>query len=136
MQIIKNGQSLIINDSYNANPDSFSPALDTLSYLSKGKNRRKVLVIGDMLELGSKTDELHQKLFMSFFDFNIAGIFTFGKACAKAVRLIKKKGYADAHSFDSHEALAKELKDFLKPGDVILIKGSRGMQMEKVLAYL
>jgi UDP-N-acetylmuramoyl-tripeptide--D-alanyl-D-alanine ligase len=136
MQIIKNGQSLIINDSYNANPDSFYPALDTLSYLTEGKNKRKVLVIGDMLELGSKADDLHQKLFMSLLDFNIDGIFTFGKACNKAVHLIREKGFANAHSFESHEALAKELKGYLKPGDVILIKGSRGMQMEKVLAFL
>ena len=136
MQIIKNGQSLIINDSYNANPDSFYPALDTLSYLTEGKFKRKVLVIGDMLELGTKTDDLHQKLFMNFMDYNIDGIFTFGKACNKAVGLIQEKGFKNAHSFDSHEELAKKLKSYLKPGDAILIKGSRGMQMEKVLAFL
>jgi UDP-N-acetylmuramyl pentapeptide synthase len=136
MQIIKNGQSMIINDTYNANPDSFYPALDTLSYLTEGKNKRKILVIGDMLELGDKTDQLHQKLFMNLLDKKIDGIFTFGKACSKAVLKIQQSGFSNAYSFDSHEALADELKKFLKPGDVILIKGSRGMQMEKVLAYL
>jgi len=136
MQIIKNGQSLIINDAYNANPDSFKPALDTLSYLASGKKTRRVLVIGDMLELGLKSDELHRNLFLNLLDDKIDGIFTFGKACAKALQLIKEMGFANAHSFDSHEELAKKLKDYLKPGDIILLKGSRGMQIEKVLAYL
>jgi UDP-N-acetylmuramoyl-tripeptide--D-alanyl-D-alanine ligase len=136
MQIIKNGPTVIINDTYNANPDSFYPALNTLSYLSEGKNKRRVLVIGDMLELGKKTNDLHRKLFMSFLDYKIDGIFTFGEACNKAAHLIKEKGYLSAFSFRSHEELAKELMEFLKPGDVILIKGSRGMQMEKVLAFL
>jgi UDP-N-acetylmuramoyl-tripeptide--D-alanyl-D-alanine ligase len=136
MQIIKNGQSLIINDTYNANPDSFYPALDTLSYLTKGNKKRKVLVIGDMLELGDKSDELHEKLFMTLLDYGIDGIFTFGNACDKAVNQIRGKGYANAYAFDSHEKLAKNLKKFLKPTDIILLKGSRGMQMEKVLAFL
>jgi UDP-N-acetylmuramoyl-tripeptide--D-alanyl-D-alanine ligase len=136
MQIINNDQSIIINDSYNANPDSFHPALDTLSFLTKEKNKRKILVIGDMLELGKKSDELHQALFMKLLNYDIDGIFTYGIACRKAVKHIKKNGYTNAYSFDSHEELAKKLKKFLKPGDVILLKGSRGMQMEKVLAYL
>jgi UDP-N-acetylmuramoyl-tripeptide--D-alanyl-D-alanine ligase len=136
MQIIKSGQSLIINDTYNANPDSFTPALDTLSYLASGKKNRRVLVVGDMLELGSKSEQLHQKLFANLLDYKIDGIFSFGKACENATRSIKEKGFLNAYSFDSHEELAKKLKKFLKPGDVILIKGSRGMQMEKVLAFL
>jgi UDP-N-acetylmuramoyl-tripeptide--D-alanyl-D-alanine ligase len=136
MQIIKNGDTLIINDTYNANPDSFYPALDTLSYLTKGNKKRKVLVVGDMLELGKKSDELHHALFLTLIDYKIDGIFTYGEACHKAVNQIRKAGYSKAYSFDSHEDLAKKLKNFLKPGDIILIKGSRGMQMEKVLAYL
>jgi UDP-N-acetylmuramoyl-tripeptide--D-alanyl-D-alanine ligase len=136
MQIINNGQSIIINDSYNANPDSFYPALDTLSYLAKGKNKRKILVIGDMLELGKKSDELHHALFKKLLEYKIDGIFTYGAACQKAAQKILINGFANAYSFDSHEALSKKLKQFLKPGDVILLKGSRGMQMEKVLAFL
>jgi UDP-N-acetylmuramoyl-tripeptide--D-alanyl-D-alanine ligase len=136
MQIINNGQSIIINDSYNANPDSFYPALDTLSYLTNQKNKRKILVIGDMLELGKKSDELHAGLFLRLLDYEIDGIFTYGKACQKAVYKIVDNGFSNAYSFDSHEELAKKLRQFIKPGDVILLKGSRGMQMEKVLAYL
>jgi UDP-N-acetylmuramoyl-tripeptide--D-alanyl-D-alanine ligase len=136
MQIIKNGDSVIINDSYNANPDSFYPALDTLSYLANGKKKRKVLIIGDMLELGKKSDELHHALFLTLIDQKIDSIFTYGEACQKAVNQVRENGYLNAQSFDSHEELAKSLKKYLKPGDVILLKGSRGMQMEKVLAYL
>ncbi len=136
MQIINNGQSVIINDSYNANPDSFYPALDTLAFLAKGKNKRKILVIGDMLELGKKSDELHQALFKKILQYKIDGIFTYGDACQKAAKKVLVNGFSNTYSFDSHEALANKLKQFLKPGDVILLKGSRGMQMEKVLAFL
>jgi UDP-N-acetylmuramoyl-tripeptide--D-alanyl-D-alanine ligase len=136
MQIINNGQSIIINDSYNANPDSFHPALDTLTFLAKEENKRKILVIGDMLELGKRSDELHRALFMKLLHYDVDAIFTYGLACRKAIKHIKENGYTKAFSFDSHEELAKKLKQFLKPGDVILLKGSRGMHMEKVLAHL
>ena len=136
MQIIKSGQSIIINDSYNANPDSFSPALDTLTFLAERKNNRKVLVIGDMLELGKRSDQLHKDLFIRFLEYKVDGIFTYGNACQKAIHHILDNGFSNAYSFESHKELTKSLKKFLKPGDVVLIKGSRGMQMEKVLAYL
>lgn len=136
MQIIKNGKSLIINDTYNANPDSFEPALETLSYLAKEKNQRKIVIIGDMLELGKKSKKLHLELFRKIVEQNIQGIFTFGHYCNTAAEQIRKEGYRNVYSFDTYEALAQKYRQFYKSGDIILIKGSRGMQMEKVLAFL
>ncbi len=136
MQIIRNDQILIINDSYNANPDSFPAALDTLGHLASGKNHRKIIVIGDMLELGKKADHLHHELFLRFVDYEIAAIFTIGQYSNKAADLLREKGDQNVYSFTEHEALGIELKKYLKPGDTILLKGSRGMQMEKVLAYI
>ena len=68
--------------------------------------------------------------------YKIDGIFTLGDACTSAARLFKKKGFKNIYSYDSHEALATNLKKYLRPNDIILLKGSRGMQMEKILAYL
>jgi UDP-N-acetylmuramoyl-tripeptide--D-alanyl-D-alanine ligase len=136
MQIIKNGSSVIINDTYNANPDSFKPALETLSHLAKGKQKRKIVVIGDMLELGDKSDSMHRDLFMQLTNYSIEAVFALGKSCKSASEHIIKKGFMNVFVFDNHEELASSLKKYLKSGDVILLKGSRGMQMEKVLAYL
>ena len=80
--------------------------------------------------------KLHKDLFIRFLEYKVDGIFTYGNACQKAIHHILDKGFSNVYSFESHKELAKSLKNFLKPGDVVLIKGSRGMQMEKVLAYL
>ena len=136
MQIIKNDNITIINDSYNANPDSYLPALETLNRLAQKYNNRKLVVMGDMLELGEKSLTLHQDLCSALLKYEVYGIFTLGKACSNAAKSFKKKGFKNIYSYDSHEALATNLKKFLKPNDIILLKGSRGMQMEKILAYL
>ncbi len=136
MQIIKNAHLLIINDTYNANPDSFKAALDTLFHLSRGKNQRRIVIVGDMFELGNNSDQLHLKLFMQLLDYKVHGIFTMGEHCRSAATQIRKKGYEEVYSFESHEKLAENLKSYIKSGDVILLKGSRGMQMEKILAHL
>jgi len=136
MQIIKNNHTLIINDSYNANPDSFIPALETLNYLSKKGKNRKIAVIGDMLELGNKSQILHRELFQHFIDYNIDAVFTIGSACKAAVDFFSQKGLTCFYSFPNHRDLGLRLKKYTKSGDTILIKGSRGMQMEKVLGHL
>jgi len=136
MQIIKNTHYLIINDSYNANPDSFKPALDTLYHLSKGNNKRRIVVMGDMLELGDKSDQIHLKLFLHLLEISVDAIFTLGERSTAAGEKIREKGYERVYTFNSHQELADNLKRYLKSGDVILLKGSRGMQMEKVLAHL
>ena len=136
MQIIKNSHTLIINDSYNANPDSFIPALDTLMYLTKGGKRRRIAVIGDMLELGKKSQKLHRELFQHLIDYNVEAVFTIGSTCKATVDFFGEKGYSQFYSFPTHRKLALKLKEYIKSGDTILLKGSRGMQMEKVLGHL
>jgi len=136
MQIMKNGKITIINDSYNANPDSYLPALQTLEHMAEKNNRRKVVVIGDMLELGSNAESLHRDLMLKLLEFNVDGIFTLGSLTSLNSRVVRERGFQDIFSFKSHQELGEALREFMKPGDIILIKGSRGMQMEKVLASL
>jgi UDP-N-acetylmuramoyl-tripeptide--D-alanyl-D-alanine ligase len=136
MQIVKNGKITIINDSYNANPDSYLPALETMEHMSEKKNRRKLVVIGDMLELGQNAESLHRDLMHKLLDFNVDGIFTLGHFTSMHADELKKLGFQNIFTFESHQELGESLRDFMKPGDIILIKGSRGMQMEKVLASL
>lgn len=136
MQIIKSDQTLIINDSYNANPDSFIPALETLIYLTKSGKKRKITVIGDMLELGNNSQNLHRELFQNLIDYDIEAVFTIGSACKAAVDFFSLKGFTHFYSFPNHRDLGLTLKKYIRSGDTILIKGSRGMQMEKVLGHL
>jgi UDP-N-acetylmuramyl pentapeptide synthase len=68
---------------------------------------------------------------------NLGGIFTLGESFRKAAKKLKTKSPgADINCFLSHQELATALKKFIKANDIILIKGSRGMQMEKILAFL
>ncbi len=136
MQLVQSAGVSFINDSYNANPDSFLPALSTLQHIADKNNGRKIVVMGDMLELGLESENIHYDLIISMMDYNISGIFTIGKYCDLVVHELKQKGYDNIFWFKRHEDLAKSLKNFLKKGDFCLLKGSRGMQMEKVLGYL
>jgi UDP-N-acetylmuramoyl-tripeptide--D-alanyl-D-alanine ligase len=136
MQAIKSGGVVFINDTYNANPDSFLPALNTLQHIADKNRCRKIVVMGDMLELGLESEDIHRDLIINMLDFDISGIFTLGKICDLVVHELKHKGYDNIFWFKRHDSLAKSLKNFLKKGDYCLLKGSRGMQMEKVLGYL
>jgi UDP-N-acetylmuramoyl-tripeptide--D-alanyl-D-alanine ligase len=136
MQIIRNGNWTIINDSYNANPDSFMPALETLLHMAKKQSCRKILVLGDMLELGKTSQTLHLEILQQAHSCGVNGIFTVGEFFHKAVKKFKVKTPGKIYSFLSHQELATALKKFIKTDDIILIKGSRGMQMEKILSFL
>jgi UDP-N-acetylmuramoyl-tripeptide--D-alanyl-D-alanine ligase len=136
MQIIKNGNWTIINDSYNANPDSFIPALETLKHMAGKQACRKILVLGDMLELGKSSDQLHLEILQLACSSGIDGIFTLGGSFRKAAKKLKVEYPGNINCFLAHQELTTALKKFIKPTDIILIKGSRGMQMEKILAFL
>jgi UDP-N-acetylmuramoyl-tripeptide--D-alanyl-D-alanine ligase len=136
MQTIQSNDIIFINDTYNANPDSFLPALNTLKHIADKNKSRKVVVMGDMLELGLESENIHHNLIMNMLDFDISGIFTMGKICDVVVHDLKQRGYENIFWFKDHNKLALALNAFLKKGDYCLLKGSRGMQMEKVLGYI
>jgi UDP-N-acetylmuramoyl-tripeptide--D-alanyl-D-alanine ligase len=124
--------TLFIDDSYNSNPSSFRAALETLkSFKTRGK---KGVLCGDMLELGEQAQALHREigkfLAQTLFDYVIAA----GAHSAALVDEALKNGFPPSkilHATDSAEA-GKAARKFVSPGDTVLVKGSRGMQMEKV----
>ncbi len=119
----------IINDCYNANPDSMKSAVDELSALEGGFN--KIAVLGDMLELGDKEVKEHELLGRYIAASNIDYLFTYGQLG----KLIFKgaEGKIEGNSFDGYGAIADRIKSVAKKGDVVLIKGSRGMKMENII---
>ncbi len=125
----------IINDSYNSNPLSMSAALETLeSYPAFSR----WVVFGDMLELGDKSEYFHRMAGVLVAKSGADGLLTFGKdskhtlAEAGASGMDRKKLWHCA----SHADAAGILKRVANKGDVILIKGSRGMKMEEVIKKL
>lgn len=124
--------ALFLDDSYNANPTSFAAALDTLKEFD-GPGR-KIVVCGDMLELGNDEERFHRdlgaRMAHQFLDLVIAA----GPRCRALVDEAVKAG-ADPKRIraakDSIEA-GEMLKAFIRPGDRILVKGSRGMKMERI----
>lgn len=118
----------IIDDTYNASPPSVLAALDLLS---ARPGPRRVAILGDMLELGALSQESHRQI---------------GETAAAHADLVlavgpMARGIADAAGaaarwFPDKAALRTQLEELLAPGDVVLVKGSRGMAMEEVVGWL
>ncbi len=125
----------IIDDTYNANPDSMEAAIRILSSL-KG-NSRGILVAGDMLELGEHAESMHKKIGALSARSNIARLYVTGEF-AEAVA--NGAGKEDKNSMDifigAREEILEDLKKSLLPGDWVLVKGSRAMGMEKIIEGL
>ncbi len=125
--ILENGLR-IIDDTYNANPFSLDAALSALSVFS-GK---KILVLGDMKELGPNEDALHTHAGKKAREAGIDYLFTYGKLSAAASLSFGENAY----HFTDREKLLTALKSHLQNENTILIKGSRSMHMEEVVAGL
>ena len=121
-----------LNDSYNANPTSFKAALETLrEFKSEGK---RGVVCGDMLELGTEAETLHRQAGNFLAGCGLDWVIAAGPLCKYLVEGALESGLDPKkihHVKDSREAgvLCRQLA---VPGDTVLIKGSRGMKMEKV----
>ena len=125
----KNGMT-IISDCYNAGPESMAAAL---AVLGKRPGRR-IAVLGDMLELGDCAWAEHYRIGRIAAE-NAEVIFAYGPNAQRVVggAITGGKSTNAAREYTTHEAMAKDLKNLCKPGDVLLFKGSRGMRMENVL---
>lgn len=118
----------IIDDTYNANPFSLQAAVATLATFV-GK---KILVLGDMKELGENAKTLHQNAGKDIRGAGIDYLFTFGELSANTSHAFGEGAY----HFSEQEKLVNALKPFLYNQTTILVKGSRSMKMEKVVAGL
>ncbi len=132
---------MVLNDCYNANPASMLAALNTL--LDLKKNHRGVAVLGDMLELGAKSDHAHAAVGKAVHDLGFDFLAAYGSQADNMTASAKNAGMATAaaRGFSSKKELADWLQELLQkgritPGDWILIKGSRGIRMEEVLELL
>lgn len=126
-QLIRNEKNTIIMDAYNANPTSMILALTNFVNI---KNDRKCVILGDMLELGEASDEEHQKIADFVESQNFTDVFFVGPQFKKTITGNEKK------KFDNAELLSNYLKTQPIENKFILIKGSRGIHLEKILELL
>lgn len=130
MELHRAGGVMIIDDTYNANPGSMRAALDTLrSMESRGK---RIAVLGDMLELGERSEQEHRAIAESV-DASADCLLTLGSH-AKAI--YDSSSLKSKFHYDQKNVLSEYLTELLSPGDIVLVKGSRGMVMEDVVTFL
>ncbi len=128
--VLESGEVLLLDESYNANPASMAAAIALLG-LQPG---RRIAVLGDMLELGPRAEELHAALAAPLLAAGVDRVFTCGPLMAALHHALppERRG---PHAVDS-AALAPLVREALRPGDVILVKGSLGSRMVRVVAAL
>ena len=132
-RIARHGGVTIIEDCYNANPDSMKAALRTLAtYPTQG---RRIAVLGDMFELGSISDEAHTQLGEDAAASSVAFLITIGENARRTHRRAVSLGVPAVHCADKHDA-AEVLRSYCLEDDVVLIKASRGMALETILEEL
>ena len=127
MNTIKTAKFTIINDTYNANPDSVKSAIKTLGTF---KNR-KVAILGDMLELGENEKKYHQEI-GEFCNEKIDVLITIGVLSKNMFDKFTKEKYY----FKTNEEAETKLKDILKQDDVILVKASHSMKLDTIVNFL
>lgn len=124
----------VVNDAYNANADSMAAALRTLMELPcKG---RRVAVLGDMAELGSHACAAHREVGRCAAELGVGQLFAVGKMAAATAGAAREAGLARVLEFTDIESAAPAVKSFLRPGDLLLLKASRSMRLERLAEML
>ena len=118
----------LLDDTYNANPDSVRAAIDVLAHAPGPR----VLVLGDMGEVGTKGAEFHAEIGRYAKESGIERLFAVGELARESVTAFGR----DATHFDSTDAMAPAIDDVLNAASTVLVKGSRFMRMERVVAGL
>lgn len=126
-QWLKTASNTILLDAYNANPSSMSLAL---KHFQSVELSGKVVILGDMFELGPASRQEHDLILHQIRELGFERVYLAGKEFSAA------KGYPEFRFYETTEQLIEELKSHPLSGNTILIKGSRGMKLERVVDYL
>ena len=124
----------IIDDTYNANPESMRAAIEALA--SRPGKGQRIAVLGCMGELGPESEELHRQTGTLLGKNGITTLLVRGPFADAMVAGARSSGVKTTEIIDAHDAMAERVRGLAQPGDVILFKGSRGMTMERVIVHL
>jgi UDP-N-acetylmuramoyl-tripeptide--D-alanyl-D-alanine ligase len=124
----------VLDDTYNANPDSMKAALLTLSQMST--NGRRIAVLGRMGELGSESERGHRSVGQAASDLGLDCVVTVGDEAALIADEAWRGGVAKVVKVKDQEEAIKALREYARAGDLILVKGSRSSKMERIVEGL
>lgn len=125
-------QVTVLDDTYNANPASVRAALHTLQRVANGS--RRVVVLGDMLELGDEAPRLHREVGREAAQIGAQVLVAVGEMAEEVLRGAQMERHPpQCLAFRDSRAAAEQVPALLQPGDVVLVKGSRALQMEQVV---
>ena len=127
--------TFIIDDTYNSSPEAAIAALDTLGRIKIDDPAHKYAVLGDMLELGAYTEEGHRLVGAKVFKSGIDQLIAVGEKARDIIRGATEAGLADDYIFyfDQADEAGRFLQNRIKAGDIILVKGSQAVRLERVV---
>lgn len=127
LSLIELNDKIVINDTYNANPKSMAIAFEVLKNVSR--YNKKIAIIGDMFELGDKSEQMHIALAESILTNQIDEVYTIGAMMKKLSQKLANTKVKSIH-FDTRKDLSDFISNYTFEDTVVLFKGSRGMKME------
>lgn len=132
MEVIKNGNITVINDCYNASYDSMKAAIE---HISAQTGNRKIAILGDMLELGKFSKELHEKVGKVVAENKIDKLITVGEQAKNIANIAIKFGMekSDVLVCEKNEEAIEFVKSIMKDNDIYLIKASNGMNFKQIV---
>jgi UDP-N-acetylmuramoyl-tripeptide--D-alanyl-D-alanine ligase len=130
MQFWEAGGIRVLDDAYNANADSMVAALETLRDLPL--QGRRVAVLGDMGELGAHSEAAHAEVGRSAAKLEVGQLFAVGAMAPVLAKAARDAGLSRVIEFENVETAVKAIKNFLKSGDVVLLKASRSARLERI----
>jgi len=133
-RVLRVGPLHVFDDSYNANPASMAAALEALALRAQGG--RRIAALGAMLELGEETSAWHRQTGETAARHGVTHLFARGPNARDMIEGARAAGVPHAECIEEHDAIARAVRDVAGPGDSLLVKGSRGMRMERVIECL
>ena len=134
------GGITVIEDCYNASPESMSAAINVLGDTAKARGGRKIALLGDMKELGADSAKLHAKVGSLLAESKADMLFTYGELSENLADGAALSGMTEKQIYRNPvadaEAVAKKLLGVLREGDILLVKASRALRAEEVLKYI
>jgi len=124
---------VIVDDTYNSNPEALASVLGTLA--ASTPSGRRVLIMGDMLELGLESATFHRASGELVARSGVALLVGVGPMSRHAIEAARRAG-VEAHGADDAAAAARFIPSLVRPGDLVVVKGSRGMKLERVVDAL
>jgi UDP-N-acetylmuramoyl-tripeptide--D-alanyl-D-alanine ligase len=128
------GPLLVFDDTYNANPASVHAALDTLG--ERATDGARIAALGEMLELGDAAADLHREAGEWAGRCGVTHLFALGEHACDTIAGARSADVAHAEALPDHQSIAEAIYRVAQPGDTLLVKGSRGLTMERVIDAL